>query len=66
MEDLQRIMYITHIHEAAAKDKHINALLIKFYEQVCLEAKMRQIKLSVLFPLQDELNVVVDSKDITT
>jgi len=47
-EQLQRIAYITHIHEAAAKSKEINDMLILFYKTVCTVAKLNGIQLSIL------------------
>ena len=54
-EQLQRIAYITHIHEAAAKSKEINEMLIMFYRTVCTIAKLHGIQLSTLqIPHQTE------------
>ncbi len=64
LEDLQRVAYITHIHEAAAKSPDINSMLIHFYEEVCRMAKMKGIELSILFPLHDNIRVVVEEKKI--
>ncbi|MBK7883032.1 MAG: hypothetical protein IPJ81_03870 [Chitinophagaceae bacterium] len=64
LEDLQRVAYITHIHEAAAKSSEINSMLIEFYEEVCRMAKMKGIELSILFPLHDNIRVIVEDKKL--
>jgi len=47
-EQTQRIAYITHIHEAAAKSAQINEMLTLFYTKVCAVAKLNGIQLSTL------------------
>ena len=47
-EELQRIAYITHIHEAAAKNQQINNMLKVFYRKVCVTARLNGIQLSTL------------------
>lgn len=47
-EQLERIAYITHIHEAAAKSEQINEMLTLFYKKVCAVAKLNGIQLSTL------------------
>jgi len=53
-EEIERIAYITHIHEASVKSAEINSMLREFYRDVCRVAKMNGIRLSVLNPMQEE------------
>lgn len=47
-KEIQRIAYITHIHEAAAKSEQINEMLTLFYKKVCAVAKLNGIQFSTL------------------
>ncbi|HPH99922.1 MAG TPA: hypothetical protein PK772_06320 [Chitinophagaceae bacterium] len=47
-KEIQRIAYITHIHEAAAKSDQINKMLILFYKKVYAVAAFNGIQFSTL------------------
>jgi hypothetical protein len=47
-EEIERLICITHIHEAAIKDEEINQMLLSFYDKVCEVAKDKGIRFSII------------------
>jgi len=47
-EEVERLICITHIHEAAIKDQEINQMLLSFYDKVCEVAKEKGIRVSIV------------------
>lgn len=47
-EEIERLVCITHIHEAAIKDEDIHKMLLSFYKEVCMLAKEKGIRFSIV------------------
>lgn len=47
-DEIERLICITHIHEAAIKDEEIHKMLLEFYESVCQVAKNKGIRFSII------------------
>ena len=47
-EEIERLMCITHIHEAAIKDAEIDEMLHDFYKKICSLAADKGIRLSLV------------------